>query len=83
MNSLLQEVMKKSPQINLFNFLKTFTGPVHVGKDKKDEKLTMELARQDIQAGKNCVVVFDTWWTVLTNGRQWMDCLKLIDSERR
>ena len=71
-NTILQQLVTQSPEIDLEEFLKTFKGAVFNGKKGFRE------ARKYLKDEKGeCVVIFHNWWVILKNGANWMNCLKL------
>ncbi|MFA5163799.1 MAG: hypothetical protein WC441_04780 [Patescibacteria group bacterium] len=60
-----------SPKIDLDEFLATFTGFYFQGR--KGFLKSQEYLRE--KRG-DCIVTFHSWWVVLKNGADWMNCLK-------
>jgi hypothetical protein len=72
----LEEIVRRSPQKDFEEFMKTFDGPAFCQCPLKNAYKYIQ------ETGKPCVVVFkkEGWWTVLKNGRDFMECLKLTQA---
>jgi hypothetical protein len=69
--NIFECIIERSEKKDLDEFLKTFKGKIFNGPKGFKE------SRKYIQMGVECVVVFHSWWTVLRNGADWMNYLKL------
>ena len=70
---ILQELIIRSPKVELEEFLKTFKGTIFYGEKGFRE------ARKHLKDEKGeCVIIFHSWWVILKNGADWMNCLKIV-----